>query len=98
MGTPTYSLQFDGLTQAVEEINSISRQINEFLEELQNGTMKAILLWESGARDLFDSQRSVWNAGATDMATQATNAQNALREIMDHYAHGERRGYDIWNR
>ncbi|RPF37997.1 WXG100 family type VII secretion target [Streptomyces sp. TLI_185] len=93
-----YSLQFDGLEQAVTQMGTISRQINDFLQELQSGTMKSIVEWESGARDLFDQQRSIWATGAADMATQAVNAQNALNQITGHYADGERSGVNIWNR
>ncbi|WP_405467271.1 WXG100 family type VII secretion target [Streptomyces canus] len=93
-----YSLQFDGLESAVGEISSISTSINNFLEELQTGTMRAIVEWESGARDLFDGQRNVWATAAADMTTQAANAQAALAEIIEHYADGERAGYSIWNR
>ncbi|MFF4799272.1 WXG100 family type VII secretion target [Streptomyces sp. NPDC001351] len=93
-----YSLQFDGLEQAVTQMGTISRQINDFLQELQTGTMKSIIEWESGARDLFDQQRTIWAQGAADMATQAVNAQNALNQITGHYADGERSGVNIWSR
>jgi len=93
-----YSLQFDGLESAVTEMSRISNQINDFLEELQSGTMQAITEWESGARDLFDSQRSVWATAANDMTVQAANAQNSLTQIIGQYADGERSGVNIWNR
>lgn len=93
-----YSLQFDGLESAVADMGRISTAINDFLQELQTGTMQSIVEWESGARDLFDGQRNVWARAAADMTTQATNAQNALNEIISHYADGERSGYNIWNR
>jgi uncharacterized protein YukE len=93
-----YSLHFDGLEGAVTEMSKISAQLNDFLQELQTGTLQAITEWESGARDLFDGQRNVWARAAADMNTQATNAQAALTEIISHYADGERSGYQIWNR
>lgn len=93
-----YSLQFDGLDSAVADMGRISQQINDFLQELQTGTLQAITEWESGARDLFDGQRVVWARAAADMTTQAANAQAALTEITGHYADGERAGYNIWNR
>ncbi|MGW1029002.1 WXG100 family type VII secretion target [Streptomyces sp. NPDC002577] len=93
-----YSLHFDGLEGAVAEMSKISTAINDFLQELQTGTLQAITEWESGARDEFDSQRNVWAQAAADMTTQAANAQNALTEIIGHYADGERAGYTIWNR
>ncbi|QKZ15965.1 WXG100 family type VII secretion target [Streptomyces chartreusis] len=93
-----YSLQFDGLETAVTEMGRISRQLNDFLQELQTGTMQAITEWESGARDLFDGQRAVWSRAAADMNTQATNAQNSLNQIIAQYADGERAGVNIWNR
>ena len=91
-----YSLSFAGLENAVSEMNSISKQIEGFLNDLQTGTMKSILEWESGARDLFDQQRQVWEQGANDMVTQAVNAQSALNQIRDHYADGENGGVKIW--
>ncbi|MGW2525011.1 WXG100 family type VII secretion target [Streptomyces sp. NPDC001617] len=93
-----YSLHFDGLESATTEMRQISSQIESFLQELQSGTMKAILLWESGARDLFDHQRNLWANGAEDMTRQAQAAQAALNEIIQHYADGERTGVSIWNR
>lgn len=91
-----YSLSFAGLENAVSEMNRISSQIESFLNELQNGTMKSILEWESGARDLFDQQRAVWEQGANDMVTQAHNAQTALSHIHGHYVDGENGGCKIW--
>jgi WXG100 family type VII secretion target len=93
-----YSLSFDGLENAVMEMGKISGQIQEFLQELQTGTMKSIIEWESGARDLFDQQRNIWSKGAEDMVTQAAAAQQALNQITGHYADGERSGVHIWNR
>lgn len=93
-----YSLQFDGLQQTIGDMDRISTQIADFLSELQTGTMQAIVEWESGARDLFDSQRGEWSQGATDMRDQALKAKIVLNEIMGHYAAGERAGQSIWNR
>lgn len=93
-----YSLSFSGLEEAVTQMGTISRQINDFLDELQTGTLRSIIEWESGARDLFDQQRNIWAKGAADMTTQAQNAQLALNEIIGHYAHGEQVGTSLWNR
>ncbi|MFI7499924.1 WXG100 family type VII secretion target [Streptomyces sp. NPDC049687] len=93
-----YSLEFSGLEEAAGQMVTISRQLSSFLEDLQTGTMKSILNWESGARDLFDSQRNIWAQGAADMTTQADNAAAALRTIIEHYAAGERAGYAMWNK
>ena len=93
-----YSLHFDGLEGAVADMSRISTSISDFLEQLQSGTMQAIVEWESGARDLFDNQRNIWATAAADMTTQAANAQNALNAIIGNYADGERAGYTIWNR
>ncbi|WP_328779549.1 WXG100 family type VII secretion target [Streptomyces canus] len=94
---PDYSLHFDGLDTAAAEMTKISSQINDFLQELQTGTLNSIIEWESGARDEFDGQRNIWANAAADMTTQAANAQTALQAIIGHYADGERAGYGIWN-
>jgi uncharacterized protein YukE len=93
-----YSLQFDGLETAVSEMGRISTQINNFLEELQSGTLQSIVEWESGARDEFDGQRAVWARAAADMTQQAANAQNALTQIIGTYSNGEQQGMKIWAR
>ncbi|MEH0581024.1 MULTISPECIES: WXG100 family type VII secretion target [Streptomyces] len=93
-----YSLQFDGLEETVTQMNKIAGEISNFLTELQTGTMQAIMEWESGARDLFDASRTEWARAATDMTTQAQNAQIALSAIIGHYSDGERAGATIWNR
>lgn len=93
-----YSLHFDGLQDAVSQMGTISRQLNQFLEELQTGTLSAIIEWESVARDEFDAQRNVWARGAADMTVQAANAQKSLDTIIANYSAGERAGYGIWNK
>jgi uncharacterized protein YukE len=94
----TYSLSFAELQVASGDMLRIASQINEFLEELQTGTMKAILEWESVARDEFDSQRVIWAKGASDMTVQAQNAKLALDNILAEYQHGEDVGIKIWAR
>ena len=93
-----YSVQFEPLEEAVTQMGTISKQINDFLEELQTGTLQAITEWESGARDLFDQQRNVWAKAAGDMTVQAANAQTALAGIIAQYAGAERTGVSLWNR
>ncbi|KUO05517.1 WXG100 family type VII secretion target [Streptomyces caeruleatus] len=93
-----YSVQFAPLEDAVMQMGRISAQINDFLGELQNGTMKAIIEWESGARDLFDEQRNIWARAATDMTVQASNAQVSLGKIIAQYAEAERTGVSYWSR
>ena len=94
----TYSLSFSELETAANEMVQIASKINQFLEELQTGTMKAILEWESVARDEFDAQRAVWAQGASDMTVQAQNAKAALDQILAEYQHGEDVGIKIWAR
>ncbi|MBC9730527.1 WXG100 family type VII secretion target [Streptomyces sp. TRM68367] len=94
----TYSLTFTELENAVTSMGQISQQIEDFLTELQTGTMQAILEWESVARDEFDQQRAVWGQAAKDMATQAVQAQAALDNIVGCYGDGERAGQKIWAR
>jgi uncharacterized protein YukE len=94
----TYSLTFATLEDAASQMNQISQQINQFLQELQTGTMQAILEWESVARDEFDSQRAIWAKGAADMTVQAQQAQAALNNIISTYGDGERAGQKLWAR
>jgi uncharacterized protein YukE len=94
----TYSLTFSELETAAGDMSRISSQINDFLQQLQTGTMKAIVEWESGARDEFDSQRSIWAKAASDMTVQAAHAQAALQNIIAEYANGENVGIKIWAR
>ena len=60
--------------------------------------MRAIIEWESVARDEFDSQRAIWAQGASDMTVQAANAQAALQNIIQEYGNGETAGQKIWAR
>lgn len=94
----TYSLTFSELETAAGDMSRISSQINDFLQQLQTGTLQAITEWESGARDEFDSQRSIWANAASDMTVQAANAQAALSNIITEYGNGETTGIKIWSR
>jgi uncharacterized protein YukE len=92
----TYSVFFSEIETEAGNMSKITAQINNFLQELQTGTMKAIIEWESVAADEFNNQRAIWAQGASDMTVQAANAQTALQNIIAEYAQGENVGVQIW--
>jgi uncharacterized protein YukE len=94
----TYSLTATTLEDAANQMTAISGRINTFLQELQTGTMRAILEWESVARDEFDQQRNLWANGAKEMTQQAAVAQSHLSQILQEYAAAEAAGQKIWSR
>lgn len=94
----TYSLSFAGLEETVQQIGTISTQIEDTLTQLNSGTLRAITEWESGARTEFDNTRAVWSQAASDMVTQAHAAQVALNAIIAEYGNGENYGIKLWNR
>jgi uncharacterized protein YukE len=96
MSGDTYSLDFAGLEETVIAIGKISNSINSLLEQLESGTLRAILDWESGAREEFDNHRANWSKAAADMSVQAASAQSALSSITGTYSDGEHAAWKLW--
>jgi WXG100 family type VII secretion target len=93
----TYTVQMSNVQLVSEEMGKIASYIQGLIEDLDNSTTQSLAEWTSSARDVYNQARAKWDAAASDMATQAVNAQNSLSQINDSYANAETQGMGLWS-
>ena len=95
---PTYAVNFATMQTVASEMQMNARQILQMNEELEHGSMQALVEWESPAKDLFDQRRREWIALANEMSRKADQAQALLGEMNGSYASAQNFGVQLWDR
>ena len=92
----TYTVNMSNVQEVASEMSAIARYIQSLLEDLDNGSKQNLAEWTSSARDAYNQAKAIWDNAASDMVTQASNAQASLSNINDNYANSEYQGLGLW--
>jgi WXG100 family type VII secretion target len=92
----TYSVSFEKMDFVHSEMESITKQIQQTLADLDDESKQRLAEWTTDARDAYNRAKAKWDAAAADMQRQALAAQVALGQIGDSYRGGESTGLQIW--
>ncbi|MFI9274616.1 WXG100 family type VII secretion target [Kitasatospora sp. NPDC052896] len=92
----TYSVQMAEVNTIVDEMASITRQIQQMVADLDSQSTINLQEWTADSKDLYTQVRAQWDNAATDMTDKANMAVQMLGTINEYYYNGERAGSQLW--
>jgi uncharacterized protein YukE len=92
----TYSVNMSNLNTVVEEMSSISTNIQAMLDGLAQDTTVNLAEWTSEARDSYTACKLSWDNAAAAMVKQAVKAHTSLSVINGNYGTSEVQGRKMW--
>ena len=93
----TYQVSLDQMEFVGGEMDTITKQIQRTLQELDDGSKQSLSQWSSDARDAYNVAKAKWDAAAAAMQAQAAAATQALGHIDNYYTSGEKYGVSLWD-
>jgi uncharacterized protein YukE len=93
----TYSYNSDGLMAGSQQINQISTQLVDTIQQLTAQTLAALEEWLSDNRELYGEIKGLWDRAATQVSQDAAQASSALESIRQELDNGEAQGRQRWS-
>ena len=94
----TYAANLSNVQEVADEMQIIAGKINDMVTTLDNQQTVNLAEWVGNAADSYHQAQQIWDAAASDMSVQASNAQNSLSNITNAYANAEAQGLGLWQR
>ncbi|MGW3980194.1 WXG100 family type VII secretion target [Streptomyces mirabilis] len=92
----TYSYDSDSLMTGGQQINQISTQLLDTIEQLKSQTLAALEEWLSDNRNLYSEIKQTWDNAAAQVSQDAAQASSALERIRQELDNGEAQGRQRW--
>ncbi|MBY8886056.1 WXG100 family type VII secretion target [Streptomyces sp. PTM05] len=92
----TYSVSHQQMQYVGGEMETITRNIQSTLTNLDDAAKQNLAQWSSDARDAYNVAKAKWDAAAAQMQHQAQTATQALGTIDGYYTSGEKYGVSLW--
>ncbi|GAA1909017.1 WXG100 family type VII secretion target [Streptantibioticus ferralitis] len=92
----SYQVSLEQMDFVKGEMDSITKQIQQTLSDLDDGAKQRLAEWSSDARDAYNVAKAKWDAAAADMQNQLATATVAVGNIGEYYTSGEKYGVSLW--
>ncbi|MBL1090683.1 MULTISPECIES: WXG100 family type VII secretion target [Streptomyces] len=92
----TYRINFPQVEHVTEEMRTISRNITNLLEALEDSARSSLAQWNSQARDAYTENKRQWDAAAAEMVQQSIEAGSTLEYIRRTYGQAEVTNTGMW--
>ncbi|MCX4428687.1 WXG100 family type VII secretion target [Streptomyces mirabilis] len=92
----TYEVSFSQMEFVAGEMDTITKNIQEMIRNLDDSSKQRLAEWSSDARQTYNVAKAKWDAAAEVMQVQAQKATASLGTITEHYVHGEKYGMNLW--
>mgnify|MGYP001083479932 FL=1 len=93
----TYSVQMPSVQSSVEELMTITRNIQQLISDLESRSESSLAEWEGTVRDTYRAKKQVWDRAAEEMSQAAAKASAQLSQINERYGTAERKGQSLWS-
>ncbi|MGW2637359.1 WXG100 family type VII secretion target [Streptomyces sp. NPDC001348] len=92
----TYEVSFSQMEFVAGEMQTITKNLQEMISNLDDSSKQRLHEWSSDARQTYNAAKAKWDAAAEEMQRQAGMATSSLGTITEHYVHGEKYGVNLW--
>ncbi|MCX4405994.1 MULTISPECIES: WXG100 family type VII secretion target [unclassified Streptomyces] len=92
----TYSYNSDGLSAGSQQINQISTQLIDVIQQLTAQTLAALQEWVGDNHELYNEIKGLWDRAASQVSQDAAQASAALESIRQELDNGEAQGRQRW--
>lgn len=92
----TYRINFPQVEHVTEEMRTISRNITNLLEALDDSAKSNLAEWTSQAQEAYAQSKRQWDAAAADMVQQSIAAGTTLEQIRATYGQAEVTNSGMW--
>lgn len=92
----TYQVSLGQMGFVGGEMESISQQISQTLQSLDDAARQNLADWADDARDAYTAAKAKWDAAAAAMQQQSVQATQSLGDISSYYTSGEKFGVNLW--
>jgi WXG100 family type VII secretion target len=92
----TYEVSFSQMEFVAGEMDTITKNIQQMISNLDDSSKQRLAEWSSDARETYNIAKAQWDAAAEAMQQQSRAATAALGTITEHYVHGEKYGVNLW--
>ncbi|MGW7578910.1 WXG100 family type VII secretion target [Streptomyces sp. NPDC054765] len=93
----TYQVSLEQMSFVEGEMQTIARQIQQTLSELEASSKSSLAHWSSDARDAYNIAKAKWDEAAAAMQQQSAEAAKGLGTIGEYYNSGEKYGVNLWD-
>ena len=93
----TYQVSLEQMDFVKGEMETITKQINQTLSDLDDGIKQNLSSWTGDAQAAYRAAQLKWDAAATKMTADLAAASASVGDIGDFYTSGEKYGVSLWN-
>jgi WXG100 family type VII secretion target len=93
----TYQVSLEQMDFVKGEMETITKQINQTLSDLDDGIKQNLSSWAGDAQAAYRTAQAKWDLAAAKMNTDLAAATAAVGDIGDFYTSGEKYGVSLWD-